>query len=629
MSTLNTTNIKNPSSATNNIVLDASGNVLINVTAARSTISDFSTPRFQIEGTDFNSSLASICRNSDTAAAAPTFVLARSRGSALGSNSAVQAGDRLGQISFQGNYSTGFNAAGAINVLAADTFAAGTTPGHLLFLTTPVGSNGALERLRITSDGRLGLGTSSPAAPLHVSNTIPTLVLDETDGTSTHAQSWLLRNSNEFQIQTRTNAGVYAGIDYAIPSSTSGATGHVWYITNTERARIDSSGRLLVGTSTSVTTLLGAGLQVHGTGALAYVNSGRWSDNTAFSEYIFSKSRGASVGTRAIVQSGDGLGGIQFTGDDGTSFVSAASIAVAVDGTPGANDMPGRIVFATTADGSSSPTERMRISNAGTTTLTSASSTAPFIANIAASEVTRIDSSGRLLVGTSSARNVGYVSPANVLVETSTYVPFAVVNNTNDFGGPLVTLGKSRGTASGSATIVQANDTLGSIIFAGADGVNLQSSAAFIKAEVDGTPGASDMPGRIVLGTTLDGTNASTEEWRITNDGVICYNQPTPTSKAAAATLTVAELKTAIIQYTGAAATLTLPTGTLTEGGFSGIYTNMTFEWSVINTGTGACGIGAGTAHTIVGSASVAAGATGRFATRRTAANTFVTYRLS
>jgi hypothetical protein len=137
------------------------------------------------------------------------------------------------------------------------------------------------------------------------------------------------------------------------------------------------------------------------------------------------------------------------------------------------------------------------------------------------------------------------------------------------------------------------------------------------------------MPGRIVLSVTADGASLPTEALRITNDRVVAYNQPDVTSKAAAATLTVAELKTKIIQYTGAAATLTLPTGTLTEGGFSGIYTNMTFEWSVINTGSGLCTIGAGTGHTIVGGATVAAGASGRFASRRTAANTFVTYRLS
>ena len=127
----------------------------------------------------------------------------------------------------------------------------------------------------------------------------------------------------------------------------------------------------------------------------------------------------------------------------------------------------------------------------------------------------------------------------------------------------------------------------------------------------------------------MDGASSPTERLRITNDGVQCYNQPAPVSYAAAATLVVGDLKNGLIQYTGAAATLTLPTGTLTEGGFSGVYTNMTFEWSVINTGSGTCTIGAGSGHTIVGGATVAAGASGRFASRRTAANTFVSYRLS
>jgi hypothetical protein len=74
---------------------------------------------------------------------------------------------------------------------------------------------------------------------------------------------------------------------------------------------------------------------------------------------------------------------------------------------------------------------------------------------------------------------------------------------------------------------------------------------------------------------------------------------------------------------------MTLPTGTNTEAGFSGLYTNFTFEWTVINTGPSLVRVLAATAHTIVGSGSVATGTSGRFASRRTAANTFVTYRLS
>ena len=139
------------------------------------------------------------------------------------------------------------------------------------------------------------------------------------------------------------------------------------------------------------------------------------------------------------------------------------------------------------------------------------------------------------------------------------------------------------------------------------------------------------MPGRIVLYTTAAGATSSTEELRITNDGVIAYNQQAPAAVNTTATLTVANLKTGIITSTTAAAvTMTLPTGTLTEGGFSGAYNNMTFEWSVINTGgTNAVTVQAGTDHTLVGSGTVSANNSGRFATRRTALNTWVTYRLS
>jgi hypothetical protein len=46
------------------------------------------------------------------------------------------------------------------------------------------------------------------------------------------------------------------------------------------------------------------------------------------------------------------------------TLCKCAQIDAEVDGTPGTNDMPGRLVFSTTADGASSPTERMRIHRA-------------------------------------------------------------------------------------------------------------------------------------------------------------------------------------------------------------------------------------------------------------------------
>lgn len=79
----------------------------------------------------------------------------------------------------------------------------------------------------------------------------------------------------------------------------------------------------------------------------------------------FSKSRSDTVGTQTVVVSGDTLGTFYAEGSDGTAFIPAAKISFAVDGTPGTNDMPGRIVLSTTADGAAAVTERMRLDNKG------------------------------------------------------------------------------------------------------------------------------------------------------------------------------------------------------------------------------------------------------------------------
>jgi hypothetical protein len=137
------------------------------------------------------------------------------------------------------------------------------------------------------------------------------------------------------------------------------ASVHRFDIGSTEAGRFDSSGRFLVGTSTTV----GANrtLQVAGIGAEFFYNAA----DTDAVPLILSKSRG-SLGSPTIVSSGDNTGFIRFRGYDGSGYVDTARIESVVDGTPGTNDMPGRLVFSTTADGASSPTERMRIRNDGT-----------------------------------------------------------------------------------------------------------------------------------------------------------------------------------------------------------------------------------------------------------------------
>jgi hypothetical protein len=88
------------------------------------------------------------------------------------------------------------------------------------------------------------------------------------------------------------------------------------------------------------------------------------------------RSRG-TLNSRSIVSSGDTLLNIDAAGQDTSSTAQTAGrIAVFVDGTPGANDMPGRIELSTTADGAASPTTRVIINNKGITNLYFGSSVA-------------------------------------------------------------------------------------------------------------------------------------------------------------------------------------------------------------------------------------------------------------
>ncbi len=111
--------------------------------------------------------------------------------------------------------------------------------------------------------------------------------------------------------------------------------------------------------------------------------------------------------------------------------------------------------------------------------------------------------------------------------------------------------------------------------------------------------------------------------------GATANIQGAPATLDATGTLTAAQLLSRLItSSTAAAVGATLPTGTLLDAA-SNILVDESFDWHVINTGAAnAFTILAGTGHTIVGSAVVALSTSAQFRSRKTAANTFVTYRV-
>jgi hypothetical protein len=216
-----------------------------------------------------------------------------------------------------------------------------------------ISTNGT-GRLFVDASGNVGVGAASAGNLLHLS----------TAGTS-YLQIQNTTAGNSVYLGNSSGNGILQ-VDGANSLNVS--------INGSERARIDSSGRLLVGTSSARTNLFNStvapAIQLEGAGIvpaqrfLSVINNYATAGDGG-GVIALGRSKGGTVGSNTVVASNDQLGRFDFQGNDGTEFVTGAAIESYVDGTPGANDMPGRLVFSTTADGASSPTERMRITNQG------------------------------------------------------------------------------------------------------------------------------------------------------------------------------------------------------------------------------------------------------------------------
>jgi hypothetical protein len=323
---------------------------------------------------------------------------------------APNAEDNISTINF-------YNSSSSINLasIIGKRTAGGTNYGSLTFNTTSSGS--IAERMRITSSGSVGIGTSSPTGILTLvaANNFPFLHWNNASGSNIAFAGW--------------HGGTGGGGDFRIGAT--GTTPLTFQTNTTERMRIDSSGNLLVGkTSTSSTT---AGTHLNPNGKITTTRSGGPSAAfvrlTSDGSIVDFQREGSTVGSIFSHSSGNmGIG----TGDTGVLFAATtetlqpwntstnsvrdAAIGLGVDGGRFKDLYLSGGINLNTA--STNPTIVMARSTTGNNNMTiystggtnewivgqrnDGTSNFRFYSYTTASDVVSINSSGNLLVGTTT-----------------------------------------------------------------------------------------------------------------------------------------------------------------------------------------------------------------------------------
>jgi hypothetical protein len=208
----------------------------------------------------------------------------------------------------------------------------GTDTGFYSPGTNQVGiTTAGVAAVTVDASQRVGIGTTSVAAPFHIKFATDKNIYLDAGGTGSCGRITAVNDAGNANVDLQVQ-----GLNIILAAQGS------------ERARIDSSGRLLVGTTSYAAN---SNFAVAGYNGLA--------TGQGVIDVVLGTTRPASADTT--------IGSIRFTSQSVTSSnYHYASISAVSDGASSSDtDIPGRLVFSTTADGASSPTERMRIDNAG------------------------------------------------------------------------------------------------------------------------------------------------------------------------------------------------------------------------------------------------------------------------
>lgn len=225
-------------------VINSNGEILSGTTVGY-TMEGFAVPSFQTHRTGtFAGPLAMTWSNTATG---PASVLAKSRGTAIGTPGAVTTGDVLGRLYFAGDAGGNIQPAAYVGSGVEIAVSASVVAGYLSFATRNAAGT-LLERLRLTAEGNLRLASATMAAPTGNAPLFAARAFGKFDnnGTVFHAENVasVVRNAvGDYTVTFSTNM---ADADYTLLVWSSNNTGASFTGTRFETTPTASNFRIQV-----------------------------------------------------------------------------------------------------------------------------------------------------------------------------------------------------------------------------------------------------------------------------------------------------------------------------------------------------------------------------------------------
>lgn len=369
-------------SVTNSTIgtLNVTNNYSLNASSSYATFTDATVTNLAVTGTisgpGFSGSnitaVNGTITNSTSTNLFATFakILSGIFGSLVGNSIQVGTLDATTSLYALNSYASTSNAStsNAANLNATNATLSNATVTNS-FATTQYVTNASVTNLTVN-----GTNVTNIVSNLSSSVNTQTLNATTTNASTTNSQNLAVTGSSTLGSTTASNISVTGNLAASILNAITAAISTIY--ASTTNASTTNTDTLFARAANIYNTLFIGGTSINGTSGYSTngleinddtgvrMDLSQISGNGSYASHDFLAYNGAST-TPTVVNNAQIVGATNYAGFDGANFLNLASIIGSVDGTVASGDVPGKLSFLTSAQGSGSTTERMTIKSNG------------------------------------------------------------------------------------------------------------------------------------------------------------------------------------------------------------------------------------------------------------------------